>query len=437
MFRDAKTELASRMLKDTKELSSLMNSYTAMHQIDEETIYSLINAAENGLLKNAHSKKILNALVDDSLSDIELLETLSTQKGSVTFEKLYNKDLENIINRGFVNTDHISHMQNISQIKSAGFLPESTNVMETRDVIKREAVKEVLLRESAVGLDRSGTTFTKESIEHLEDILQLETLTKEQSNNLRYVANWGIMQSSLELYNDTDAVISLSSLLGKDGTLSKFEMLIDNNPHFKAGYRDMLDDLSSRYNIFDPGTIGNINENYSNEYNNFEFTNKSVLHIDNLSQISSINDAIKALGQAKDEILAGRHDYKNYTTLTQMPQFMVNRLVWGVEELGLGFSGASTGSTAETIKNIALKRVLPVMAAFSLYDYLDYESENFTGISITGAAANTLANFDLASRKIAYSTGIGQALDWFKESSVIGEYWTGSTDFQTAEEREE
>ena len=102
-----------------------------------------------------------------------------------------------------------------------------------------------------------------------------------------------------------------------------------------------------------------------------------------------------------------------------------------------GFSSKSTGSTLDVIKNIGLRRVLPIAAAFSLYDYLDYESENFTGISITGAAANTLSNFDIASRKLAYSIGVGQALDWFKESSVIGEYWTGSTDFQTAEERED
>ena len=89
------------------------------------------------------------------------------------------------------------------------------------------------------------------------------------------------------------------------------------------------------------------------------------------------------------------------------------------------------------IKNIALKRVLPVAGALALYDYMDYESENFTGVSITGAAANALANVDKAGRRLAYSTGIGQAIDWWKESSVIGDYWTGSTDFQTAEERNE
>lgn len=230
------------------------------------------------------------------------------------------------------------------------------------------------------------------------------------------------MQSSLQIYNDTDAVVSLSSLFGPNGNISKFERLINDTPHFKSEYKEMLDHLSSKYNIFDEGTIGNINEVYSNEYNPFEFTKKSSLNIDNLLQVNNINDAIKVAGQAKDELLAGRHDLKNYSTLTQIPQFMASRLAWGIESIGLGFSSNNMGSTTDVIKNIALKRILPVAAAFNLYDYLDYESENFTGVSMTGAAANTLSNFDLASRKLAYSTGVGQALDWFKESSIIGEY---------------
>lgn len=438
LFQNEKATLAARMLKDTKELSSLLNDHTAMHQVDDDTIYALLNAAENGIIKDDHSKKILSALVNEDYNDSELLEALATQGSSLKFEKLYNKDLENIINRGLVNTDHILNMQNISQTKPAGFLPESTNVMNIRDIVRRESIKEVLLRESAIGINSEGRGFfDKEGIKHLEDILQMDTLTKEQSNNLRYVANWGILQSSLQIYNDTDAVFNLSDLLGPNGNINKFEFLVNEIPTFKAKYRDMLDELSSKYTMFDAGTIGNINEVYSNEYNPYEVVKRSAINLDNILQIKNINDAIKLAGQAKDELLAGRHDLKNYTTLTQIPQFMVNRLTWGLEELGLGFSSESMGSTMDVVKNIALKRILPVAAAFSLYDYLDYESENLTGVSITGAAANTLSNFDIASRRLAYTTGIGQAIDWFKESSIIGEYWTGTTDFQTAEEREE
>jgi hypothetical protein len=51
------------------------------------------------------------------------------------------------------------------------------------------------------------------------------------------------------------------------------------------------------------------------------------------------------------------------------------------------------------------------MAAYKLYDYLNFESENFTGVSITGAAANAVSNVDIAARKLAYATGIGQAIN--------------------------
>jgi hypothetical protein len=77
------------------------------------------------------------------------------------------------------------------------------------------------------------------------------------------------------------------------------------------------------------------------------------------------------------------------------------------------------------------------MAVYTTFDYLNDLSQDVTGVGITGAAANTLRNLDIGGRNIAYHTGIGQALDWLKQTSVIGEYWTGSTDFQTADERKE
>lgn len=191
MLNDLKADLSSRLLKDTKEISALLNNYTALHQVDDETIESLLYAANQGIIKDNHSLNILNIISNNNLDNYEMLELLSAKDGKFkNFEKLYNKDLENIINRGLVNTDHILHMQNISQIKPAGFLPEVTNVMEIRDVIKRESIKEVLLREAAVGMpSEKQAIFNRQSIEHLEDILQLEYLTKEQSNNLRYLAN--------------------------------------------------------------------------------------------------------------------------------------------------------------------------------------------------------------------------------------------------------
>ena len=78
--------------------------------------------------------------------------------------------------------------------------------------------------------------------------------------------------------------------------------------------------------------------------------NRSVLS--RLDQIKDVNDAIKALGQVANELTAGRNNLNDYTTLTQMPQFMVSRLSWALEGIGLNLSNNSTGSTLDIIKNM-------------------------------------------------------------------------------------
>ena len=420
---NAAANVANLILEDNKKISSMLNNITALNQINDETISSLLHS---GNIKDQSSLKILDILNSKNYTNAE--ELLNSIVKS-TDDFIYNKDLENVYKRGLSNTDYIMNMLNISQSNTRnilGYTVETTNVMDLEQVVKREAIKEVLLRETNSG--------SKQGIAALETILQDSNLDLEQSKNLRYLANWSIMQTRMKLFNDIDADLSLDQIMGYGSALSNFDDLMTVSGSFRKGYTDMLDDLAARHSIFE-SVIGNINESYTNEYNNYSFMKKSSLS--RLSQIESINDAIKILGEAGKELGAGRHDLNNYSVLTQIPQFMVARLSWGVEGFGLNLSSNSTGSTLDYIKNIGLKRVLPVVAAFSAYDYLNYESENFTGVSITGASANALANVDIAARKLAYGTGIGQIMDWFKESSVIGEYWTGSTDFQNAEERKD
>ena len=414
-------QITNMVLEDNKELSSMLNNITAAKQITDSSISSLLHS---GKIKNEESLNILRILNEKEYKDSEeLLDKISETLGS----NFLNKDLENIYKKGLSNTDYMMNMQNISQVGSktiAGMNIESTNVMDIESVIKRESLKEMLLKESF----SEGT----DGITHLEDLLQNSNLTVDQEKNLRYLANWSIMQSNLKLYNDTDYVTDINQLIGDGSPLKEFDNLMTSNATFRKGYSDMIDDIGSRINIFD-SNIGNINETFINEYDNYSFSKVSALS--RLSQIKDINEGIKLLGEAGKELIAGRNDMLNYTTLSQIPQFMFARLAWGVESIGLNFSSQSTGSTLDLIKNIGLKRVLPVMAAIKLYDYANFESENFTGVSITGAAANAVANVDIAGRKLAYATGLGKAIDWFKESSVIGEYWTGTTDFQDADER--
>lgn len=431
---EAKAAVVSKILEDQKEISSMLNDLTASKQINNQTIINLI---KSGHIKDESSLRILNLLNDkEYLNTSELIEALSIDHEGQT-AKFFNKDLENIVNRGYVNSDHLSNMLNISQTKTQTVLGknlEYTNVLNVEDVIRREAVKEVMLREASEYSQGIHDTYmpTKKGMTKIEQILQNSNLDAVEQKNLSYVTDWGLLQSVTKLANDTDDALNLDKMIGQNGALTYFDNLMTINDHFKFRYSSMLDDLASRHSVYDSEIIGNINEIYFNEYNDYAFMKNSVIKDFNFKSLEGINESIKQLGK---ELVAGRHDMENYTTLTQIPQFFAARLMWGIDSVGLGFSGASTGSTQDLIKNIMTKRVLPIAGAFALYDYLDYESENFTGTSMTGAMANSIANIDMASRRLAYSMGIGQAIDWFKESSVWGEYWTGSTDFQTAEER--
>lgn len=128
------------------------------------------------------------------------------------------------------------------------------------------------------------------------------------------------MQKNIGLYNDLDASVDLNDAIDK---LQDFDDLMATSGTFRKGYSDMLDDLGTRVNMFE-NTVGNINETYINEYNTYTFMNKSA--VSSLDQIRNVNDAIKAMGQMGRELVAGRDDLNNYTTLTQIPQFMVARL---------------------------------------------------------------------------------------------------------------
>lgn len=431
-YDEAKTAVVSKLLEDQKEISAMLNDLSASKQINNQTITNLLNS---GNITDSESLRMLRILDDHNYNNTsELIEALSlTSEGENV--KLFNKDLENILNRGYVNSDHLSNMQNISQTRSQTVLGkniEYTNVLNAEDVIRRETVKEIMLREASENDKGNRFLPTREGLAKVEQILQNSNLSGAEELNLSYVTDWGLLQSITKMANDTDDVINIERMVGANGYLTYFDQLMTSNGHFKARYSSMLDDLASRHSVYDSELIGNINEVYHNEYNDFTFMKDSVLS--RLGQVGSINELIKELG---NELTAGRHNLRDYTTLTQIPQFMVARLAWGVDAVGLGFSSDSTGSTFDLIKNITTKRVLPVMGAFALYDYLNYESENITGTSMTGAMANSIANIDLGARRLAYSLGIGQAIDWLQESSVLAEYWTGSTDFQNFEERKD
>lgn len=174
----AQAEIGNKILKDNKEVANMLNSLTAMNQITDESISSLLHS---GTITSDESLRILEVLNNKDYRNAEELLNLISDNGNV---QPFNQDLKNILVRGLSNSDYISSMQNISQVNSKnmfGYSFESTNVMNIEDIIRREAIKEVMLRESHGGV--------KAGISNLENVLQNSNLSLEQSKNLRYLAN--------------------------------------------------------------------------------------------------------------------------------------------------------------------------------------------------------------------------------------------------------
>ena len=156
----------------------MLNSLTAFNQVSDESIASLI---ASGNINDSTALEMLNILNNKEYNNAEELLNMISQNGDIHF---FNKDLENIVKKGLTNSDYIESMQNISQIGTKSILGQSmstTNVMDIEQVIRRETLKEVLLRESGGGV--------KEGINHFEQVIQNSNLSPEQSKNLRYLGN--------------------------------------------------------------------------------------------------------------------------------------------------------------------------------------------------------------------------------------------------------
>ena len=418
----ARIQAMSSIFNDSKSTSHILDKFTAENTISDATINKLL---EGGL--SSRSKALLKAVRDyDDAGDMirEVLEN-----SEINSTSLSNLELDSLANRYLRNSDDFSKMLKISNTDSINipFMDISlshTNVLSAEDVLRREIVKEVMLDETA------------DNLNNMFRIIQSSGLSDAESQSLRFLTNWGYLQKNTGISSKIDDGLKLESIYGEFGTLKDFEEHLSINGVFKDQFIDMFDTLKEDYTFLHKGNIGNFTEQYASEFNKYTYVKKSVAS-DILKDLNNTTKTLANLKQFGKELIAGRDDLENYTVASMFVQNSVARLIYGVQEFGLGFSAKSTGSSLDMVKNIALKRVLPVMAAYSLYDYLNYEAENFTGVSITGAAANALSTADIALRKAAYSTGIGQGLDWLKESSVIGEYWTGSNEFQDAEERKD
>lgn len=156
--------------------------------------------------------------------------------------------------------------------------------------------------------------------------------------------------------------------------------------------------------------------------------------------IGNLNNLTKAKAEAKayakQFIADGVTSPEDVTQATLTPLFFLKRMSDDLNSAaGLGLDGSSFTSLPRALRDITLKRILPVALAYEYGDWADDTSQELTGTSITGAAANGIANVDLAVRKTVSAFGMD---DWLKEEKAINpiwQYWFGHDDYQGYNER--
>ena len=424
-------DVKARLTEDFKVINNLFKSKASYTVFDDDAVAKMQKALDEsigaGIFGDAPENNYRLTKVRDLLSlalskdrPEDVLDSLLELSSDGLI--INSQGLSNILNRYQSNAAATLEMISIES-KATKKIPilsmemSETNVENISGIIRREIIKEITTEEDIAGVAKSIANFNNDELEAFEILNQ-----------------WQKWQDTTSVSDKNDL---FTALFAKGGNVDKYIDNIIASEGDAISMNTIMNEFKSDFGLLHKGSFNGLHENYASDYNTYDFISKSNLGLDAISQINDLTKSTATMREALKELNAGRKDLEHVTPATLVVQYMINRLSAGVEDAGLSLSYKSTSSPLDTIKNMMLKRVLPGMALFTAFDYLNDMSQDITGVGITGAAANTLANMDILGRGLAYKTGIGQGLDWFKRTSVIAEYWTGSTDFQTAEERKD
>lgn len=92
------------------------------------------------------------------------------------------------------------------------------------------------------------------------------------------------------------------------------------------------------------------------------------------------------------QFFKGRNSLKEVTPMTLVPYAFMERLNVGLSAAGLGLSVQHTGSAKDVYVNLLTRRIFPVMAGISAWNYMNYEAENMFGTNPEEALADAYVN---------------------------------------------
>lgn len=408
-------EHTQNMYKYNKQLLRELDNYTQ----------TLSNKGLKGLsdvLDTKRAKHLLE-IAKDKQSILEYLDNITKSE----IKGVYNNDLAALIKRYHknsleaVNSKYIktAYGESVLQQRSSRY----TKTVDFYEQMRKELTKEAIL-------DATQNYHSEKPYETVFKAIansSLSTIDKEQAKRHFHLAQFSeALNTGLHSFEQKDSNM-LAFIAQQTGAffngntaehIQDFTRVTKHVSYLEMMHKKVSDDVteSLQRNIVE-----------SNRPNRRVHLQKGISPLDIIKNLNQ--DTLK---KAAKQFVAGRKDMENITSYTLFPYFMVNRLQADVQRFGIGLSREDTGSVLDLVKNITLKRALPVYAVGFGLSYLNDLSKEITGTSLKGAASSSLAQFNLGLKTI---TDIAQgplkdAYYWLTPLNYIAD-----NEYQTKEEK--
>ena len=418
-------QVAYQTVDKAKELNKFFSKNT--YSLNLETINKLKEHV------SGDAKEYLNLL---SLDDSDLIKQILMRDSSSV------RDISSHMNQDLITLLNTYIKDPKSAVNKISIKPDPANFFDGRktsdffDILRTEIGKEVFMRHAAQESASGRLNF-----DAVSDLIEKADLSGEARKQTRRLADWAAFQAQTNISSrpmrnaNTEDLLDIAESItemfispkDKEAVNAKFfdefrknlvTMSADKIKYFESSYKHFVDNTDNLVQ--------------GNEYAPWITMGKAVTPLDLLK---NINDSTKWKAFFK-QFNAGRKDPENITTLTMIPYFTLMRLSDALTPIGLGFSIESTASTGDMIKNIMLKRVLPIAAGVTYLDYMNDLTGVVTGRKATEVMASGVANIDLGFRKVTDTLGLSQWLEDEKTVNPFLEYFTGD-EYMTYDERKE
>lgn len=400
-YNNIDKEKARIFYQDINQVNSLFN---------HRTFAPSKNAIEElKKVSTSSTKKFLNSLDNDNIAEYLLKNN---------YENFHNKNLKTLLNKYKKNISSIGTMAQIGNLGEKNGL----NILKYNDLLKREIIKEALLKDSIKNsVNGYSITFGK---------LNKLNLNNNEKNNIKNIFNWGITQKETETFSSMSHYIEdeykKPILMKSFGNILKGSSKNAQTNNFLEEYRRGLQSFIYNNSSLKTKILkedNSIKKGYKN--NDWVTMRKSTSPLDIIKNLNNSEKNKATINKFLKQMYAGRNNTNDVTTLSFLPYHLLNRLTTPMEKFGLGFSKDSTSSVGALAKNIGLKRILPIIGISTALSYLNFESENLTGTSLSQDFLNFKANFGVGTKVIQQGLGLDDNLRRSRMYNPITNYWLG------------